>query len=786
MKKTTMKLTKVASLIGMTLAVGGTAVGNLSAQESADVLVLEELVVTARKVEESIQDIPVAISAFSAEQLRKRNVEQLEDIALQTPGLTFEDFSNGGFGAPVVRGASQFSLTALEQNVSTFFDGVYIPRNYALDLGVGSLERVEVVKGPQSALYGANSFLGAINYVSAKPDLEAFGGNIQVTVGDDGRQDVSAEVSIPLVADRLAVKIGAATSEYDGDILNSHPAANDGPSFGTDDSLSGWDKDTVSVSFLAKPTDNLNIELAYHNFDVFTESRAQTRLEVGDLNCGGTLFFGPVRGFCGELPSTPLAPGSSTPTGFLVDPRSIGLDAETEITRAAISGNITENLTVSYQFANIEGDVFSAGISDRNPLTGQDLTFFGFPGFFNAFTVLPVGGFDYDSHELKVEFNGDNGFYGMIGVFDSDGIDADTGQGGFFAPLFTQSLAPITEANIEGSFTRNNNILETETTAIFARIQTPIFNENLTLSVEGRYTDETKSSNIVYNDGSTAQDREEDYFTPRVSLDYKLSDDTLLYASYAEGVKAGGFNPEFAGGGLAVDERTFDEDENDTIELGLKTTLLGGAMQLNATAYYIDWTNLQITQAAQNGGFFTNSITGNLGEATSKGVEADLTYAMTSSLTLNAGLALNDATYNSGTISQRLDRANICDDIVCRADGNVGGNELPRSSDTQWNIGLQYDGNLTSNLEYFLRADYVGQSEQFVSEANIGTIPSRELLNLRGGVSNENWSAEVWVTNATDESYVSNAFYIPSPFFIALVPTFGNQRRIGLNVSYKF
>ena len=781
------KLSKVAYFLGLSLAIGG--VNNVGAQSQDTGVVLEELIVTARKVSESVQDIPVAITAFSAEQLKKRSVEQLEDIALQTPGLTFEDFSNGGFGTPVIRGASQFDVTALEQNVSTFFDGVYIPRNYALDLGVGSLERVEVVKGPQSALYGANSFLGAINYVTTKPDLEMLVGNVEVTIGDDGREDIGAEVSFPVITDKLAIKVGVNSSEYDGDFLNSHPAANDGPSLGTDDSIGGWDKDTYSVSLLAKPNENLNIELAYHNFDVFTESRAQTRLELGDLNCGGMNFLSPgnFRGFCGELPDTPLVAGTDTPTGFLIDPRGFGLDSETEILRAAISGNLTENLSLSYQFANIEGEVFSVGNSDRSPLTGS-FDVFGTQTFQNAFTILPVGGFDYDSHELRLEFNGDNGLYAMVGAFYSDGSDIDTGDAGLFLPLFGDSLAPITEDVLTAGGGRNNNIIETETTAIFARIQTPIFNENFTLSVEGRYTDETKETNIVYNDGTSAQGRDEDYFTPRVALDYKLNDNTLIYASYAEGVKAGGFNAEIAPfvGSLLESEREFDEDENESIEIGLKATLLDGAMQLNATAYYIDWSNLQVTEAATNGGFFTTSITGNLGDATSSGFEADLTYAITPNLTFNAGLALNDATYSSGTISQRLDRGSICDDVVCSADGDISGNDLPRSSDTQWNIGAQYDGILTGDFNYFVRADYVGQSDQFISEANIGTIPSRELLNLRAGINNQNWSAELWITNATDERYVANAFYIPNPFFIALVPTFGNQRRIGANVSYSF
>ena len=149
--KTNIKLSKVAYFLSLTMAFGGVA--NVNAQETETEIVLEELIVTARKIEESVQDIPVAISAFSKDQLRKRSVEELEDVALQTPGLTFEDFSNGGFGTPVIRGASQFSVTQLEQNVSTFFDGVYIPRNYALDLGASSIDRIEVVKGPQSALY---------------------------------------------------------------------------------------------------------------------------------------------------------------------------------------------------------------------------------------------------------------------------------------------------------------------------------------------------------------------------------------------------------------------------------------------------------------------------------------------------------------------------------------------------------------------------------------------------------------------------------------------------------
>ena len=99
---------------------------------------------------------------------------------------------------------------------------------------------------------------------------------------------------------------------------------------------------------------------------------------------------------------------------------------------------------------------------------------------------------------------------------------------------------------------------------------------------------------------------------------------------------------------------------------------------------------------------------------------------------------------------------------------------------------MQYDGTLPRGITFFARADLAGQSEQYVGEINTATIPERTLLNVRGGFGGEHWNAEVWVKNLADEKYVSNAFYIPSPFFVDYVPTFGNRRRIGVTLNYSF
>ncbi|MEM7764627.1 MAG: TonB-dependent receptor [Pseudomonadota bacterium] len=741
---------------------------------------VEEIVVTARKTEESLQDISLSVNAFSAEDIATRSIEELEDVALYTPGLTFEDFSNGGFGTPIIRGASQFSVDQLEQNVSTFIDGVYIPRQYALDIGTIDMERVEVVKGPQSALYGVNAFMGAINYVTRKADLEEFYADVGAVIGSDGRQDFSGEISVPLSAGKAAIKLAAAISEFDGDWDNDHPAASAGISPGTDESISGWDNDSFSISFVAAPSEKWDLELAYHSFEQSTESRAQSRLELGDFNCGGTLFGGPVRAICGELPDTPIEAGTGEPIGFLIDPRGYGLISETDLVRASTSIDLTDNISVFYQFANIQSDVFSAGNSDRDPINGSS-----FNGLtFNAFTVLPVGGIDYDSHELRVEFARDSGLTAMLGFFYSDGEDIDDGLPGYFGPLLADNMDAITPETLDGLAT-NDLITNTTNRAYFGRVSWPLANDKWVLSAEGRYVDEDKGVNIVYNDGSVAPAYTDSYFTPRLTADYLVTEDNLLYLSYAEGTKAGGSNAEIAGD-LLASEREYGPDENSTIEFGSKNTFMGGRMQWNAAVFHTDWKNLQVTQAAANGGFFTTSIVGNLGEAGITGLETDWTFAATDTLTLNAGFSYVDATYDDGTISQRLDRANICDDVVCPANGDIGGNQLPRSSDIQWNLGAHYRNSLSNGIGYFLRADVVGQSEQFVSEANLGTIPSRTLVNLRGGLSGDRWSAELWIKNAADEEYVANAFYIPSPFFVAYVPTWGNQRRVGLTVNYSF
>ena len=746
--------------------------------------VFEEITVTARKVEESLQDVPVAITAFSKKTIKELSIEELDDVALLTPGLTFEDYSNGGFGTPTIRGASQINISQLEQNVSTFLNGVYIPRQYAVDIGTLNLERIEVVKGPQSALYGANAFLGAINYVSATPTLEGTTGSVTTTLGSDERFDVSAEVNTALIPDVLGLRVAGGYSEFDGDFTNNNPAGAT-VSGGVDGNIGGYEKDAFELGLKYQPSETFSLEFDFHRFNNETEGRGATRLNTAnnDLNCSGIVsaFTGlsSNRLFCGELPDEPV-PGPSGVAGIVAEPRSFGIDAETEVLSFGLNYAINEAWSVNYKFGNIQGDVFSGGSSDRDPVTGT--SFFGGPAS-NVFTLTPIGGFDYDSHELRFDFQGNNGTVATIGLFTSDGDDEDifvagTLPLGGLAPL--TSIADLSNAFVPGTpADPTTQITNTRTDAIFGRIQFGL-SEVLTLSLEGRYTDEEKD----VTDLNQSFTYEEDYFTPKASLDYRVSDNALIYASIGQGVKAGGVNVSNAE--LIDEERFFDVDENVSYEIGYKGTLANGAWQLNGAAYFIDWSDLQVNATATNAGLFDNSIILNLGSAESQGFEIETSYIVSDNITLNAGFAYVDATYDEGTISGRIARANACDGIVCSPDGDVGGNTLPRSSDVQWNIGAAYNGSLGNESSFFARIDVVGQSDQYVSEINAATIPSRTLVNLRGGVDFGNWTAELWVKNATDELYVSNAFFTPFSFAVDYIPTFGNLRQWGVTASYKF
>lgn len=787
-------LLKQASRTSLSLAIGTTVLMFNSAQvhsQDSDATLLEEIIVTARGYEESLQDVPLSITAFTAEAMERKSIAELDDVARFTPGFSYEDFS-GGLASPTIRGQAQNNVTALETNVSTFFDGIYIPRAWAVDVGTSNISRIEVVKGPQSARYGRNAFAGAINYepVKASLDQDEIAGDLEVTFGVDERQDVGLGVQVPL-SDQFVVAASYNYSEFDGSWSNRHPFSdiNVGDARSTTGNAGGWEKTGFSISAAAEVTDALSLELAFYNYDVENESRASQwydhNVSTGVFNCGSASLL-----ICGEMP------GSGGTTN--VDPRSYGVHSDTDIIRLGVDYQISDTLSLSYLYGNIEGNTDIGNGSEPEPSAcGSIISIFVLPAFspypLCNFQTTPIGSIDYDSHELRLDFAGDS-LRGGFGVFLSDGEDDFQFISYNIEPLLDPDnfTSLVNQTSPSGSFvtatpgpfnvTLRDNLTSTDVFSVFGELHWTSSDGATRAGIEARYS----KTEIDLLDNRAAATFSEDFtdIAPRFSFERDLSENTMLFASIAKGTKAGGFNP----GAIAVENQSFDEEVNWTYEIGTKQTLLDGRMTFNSAVYYSDWSDIQVNSADPDATDpLTTNIILNLGNADIYGVEFDLSYQANENLSLDATLSISDGTYGSGTIDQRYARPAVigvapCDDVVCNSNGDVSGNEIERAPNTQASFGIQWQGN-----NYYLRADLSYQDSFYASTVNIAELPDRTLLNLRGGVDvNDNLSISAWVENATDEKYVSNSFVVISRFNNQFGQYYGERLTAGVTAKYDF
>ncbi len=792
MKMTVFKYA-LKSMLSATLVITafyGGIIGVSSAQEDS-ALVIDEIVVTARNRAESLNDIPLSITAFDKDSIEKRTITELTDVARFTPGFSFEDFS-GGFATPIIRGQAQTVITGLEQNVSTFFDGLYVPRSWAIDVGTSNIERIEIVKGPQSARYGRNAFAGAINYIPTKATLsdgDPVSGQFNLNLGSDELVEVGAAIQVP-VGERFALAASYNTSEFDGSWENDHPFAslNLGTDKSTQDNVGGWDNTSYSVSIAAQLTDNWQADLAFYNYEQQNEARPVStfdhNVDQGIFNAGGRQFGNQLL-ISGELPS----PADTV----VVDPRAFGIHSDVDTLRFSTTIDFSEQWSATYLYGKIEGDSdIGTPTEPDGAVCGTILPAFLFPpnGLCN-FQTAPIGSIDYESHDLRFDFEGES-FRGALGLYSSEGVDdflfisfnipplLDANN---FVPLVGQ-IAPdfVGVLNIP----LRNEVTTTDVTSIFGELGWTSSDGATRLGVEVRYSD----TEVMLENLGSGVTFEEDFttVTPRFSFERDLNDDQLFYATLARGTKTGGFN----GAAVAVENQSFDEESNWTLEAGLKSSLLDGRLQLNGSVFYTDWEDLQINSADPDSldPLSTNIIL-NLGDAEIFGIELDATFLATDNLTFDGTFSFADATYKSGTIDQRFARPArfgdpSCDDIVCSSNGDVGGNEVERTPRTQISAGAQWDAE-SSLGNYYIRGDVSWQSSFYGDSVNVSEIPSRTLLNLRAGIELENGlSFSAWVKNLTDEEYVSNAFVILTPFNNQYATFLGSRRTMGISASYKF
>ncbi|MEJ0023446.1 MAG: TonB-dependent receptor [Alphaproteobacteria bacterium] len=583
---------------------------------------MEDVIVTARKRAENLQDVPLTISAFSRQDMDRWGARSLSDIAQLTPGVNFESYAAGGYPALTIRGVSQTNILAFEGNVSTFFGGIYLPRTYMFDPGLMGLERVEVVKGPQSALYGRNAFAGAINYVplapSATPTID-----LSVTSGTDELFGYNAMLGGGALDGKVKLLAGLNHSEFDGTWTNTRPGVNSGVANGTSGKMGGYDNDTYFVSLGLEPTSRASITLNWVRSDKDSEAQGRYGMSrnTGQTNC--SLIGGVYQFYCGELPVLPSN----------IDPRSQGLHARTEISRAVFNYQFTDEISASYMFGRVISSAYSFDQTSINSVTGDTPAGMAFLG-------QPIGSNQSNSHEARLDW--DHGSTkASAGVFyssldDEYKILSATAPPGGFTPL-----TPSTTA-----FLAQSQFSEVTTKSAFAQISQDFLDAKFNIALEARYTKETKELYDQITFGRFSADF--NYFTPRAVAKWNFTPDNNAYVSAAKGVKSGGFNS----GTILPSERVFDPESNWTYEIGTKNDFLNRRVQLNASAFYTDWSNLQTVSVSGNPAF-TGTLTRNVGEAKVYGAEFEGRAMLTEGLQAAATFTYTHPTYGDGIIDPR-------------------------------------------------------------------------------------------------------------------------------------
>jgi iron complex outermembrane receptor protein len=676
-------------------------------QASANNVQLEETLVTARKRTENLQDVPMSINAFGSEALERLDIVRMAEVVEQVPNMTFISGEAGRLNTPVIRGMALIDSRGFDNNVGVFIDGVYVSGRAAQDIGLLDVERVEVIKGPQSSLYGRNTFAGAVNFVTRNP-TEELSGNVSLTLGEDNLTRVQAAVSGPLIENTLSGRISVGYLDDDGTYDNENTSRN----------LDGANNETVAATLMYTPNDNTEILLDLYYADEQRDTRA---LQLVDNNCGervatatSTSFeIGQPYYYCGTLPSFDADDVSLSPAAFSSDgeTKKVALRMNFELNGGYLLNSVTaftENESIG--FTDLDrgqegGAHYGYGSLEEYEALGSPGIIFSNAPYIpsnympvaeaNFNTYIGSQGLDqkYWEQELRLSspedrrlrwtaglfyFEHENDQTSSLNIDVSDAVAAsglspdelvfftlDTGATGFpggeFAlphPLLGQqyevsdSTALWTDGLVsEGNLTLSEQ--EVEQYAVFGSVDYD-FTDTLTATAELRWTSETRTLRDVKDDffftvpPSIDYEVDDDYWDPRFTLRYTPKDDLMFYGSAAHGTRSGGIN-----GNLTVDDEDilyFDKETNWTYELGAKTTWFDNRLQIDAAVFYIDWEDAQFRQRLtdSNGAFLT--ATTNSTGLTVEGIEFTFVTMPIEGLRISGGAGYSSAEFESGTL----------------------------------------------------------------------------------------------------------------------------------------
>lgn len=688
---------------------------------------LPEIVVTARKREESILEVPVAITSFTAESIEQMGLQNLGDIARFTPGFAL----NQAYGRqpasfkPVFRGLTTVRNGVMNANAgNTFIDGVYVG-SALLTTELANIERVEIMRGPQSAQYGRNTYAGAINYVTRKPSgrLE---GQVKATAGNDERYETSGWLSGPLFgSQRLRFALGAAHSEYGGEWHNLR----DGSDIG------GEETDEVSAKLLLQPTDDLDIALRL-GWQRVDDDHYAAYLQPSTLN-----------NCCFRNADAPRAREYYTGKAQPHDAVNLYTDL---LERTGGSGTrldrLLGSLAIDWRIGELTLTSLTGFIRDEYGL-GFDTSYAGYdpsvpPAPPGSFLIYEERDFDDFSQELRLTSAADQPLRFTFGAYFYDG-EADT-------PL-RYRIDPATGAASADNRSRD----EVENRALFGAVAWD-FAAHWNAGVELRWSeDEVRVTSLPASGSATTYDADPDSLTPRFTLSWQPVASTTAYINISKGTKAPDFNtrvPTLPDNTPNEDYRKVDEETVWNYELGMKGVYFDRRLSLSLAAYHLDVRDQQLTQLIELASGGTASILTNAQSSSVWGLEAETGWQISERLTLQATYAFTDSEFDEWVSQEQADLLGSNGTYAeNQALGSVADMESPRVPEHMASLVLRYERPLSATMRWYGSADYSYESSKYAAEDNLIETGDRNLVGLRTGLAIGSWDFGLWVRNLFDD-----------------------------------
>ncbi|MBT4696515.1 MAG: TonB-dependent receptor [Alphaproteobacteria bacterium] len=741
-----------------------TSFSTISAQdnEEASSLGIEEIIVTARKREESLQDVPIAITAVT-EQLQDATIRNIADLSAFAPNVIIGETSVRARGSAItLRGInSSESDKSLDPKILVELDGVAIGTNSGQIIENFDLERIEILRGPQGTLFGKNTNGGVIRVMRSRPTGE-FGGKVEMTIGDNGQEEFRALINTPIVEDILALKVFGTTIKNDGHIYNTFLKV-DGPK---------KDYTNYGATFLFTPNDKFEALLTIEQYDDGSDVGAWTNEnDDSTLICN---LYDPSRG-------VPALIAKYNPGGYSTCKSTAGLGP-------------TENATNDHNPGQFDTDAYTLNmtydLSDSMTLTyvgayreeGEQTTweYDGTPMpwiWIDAFNA-----YEQESHEVRLEIITDKanittGAYFWDSTYRQDWVT----RGSFWSTLVAPELYPICEQFGLGAIrcepglgaTLGENYAQkllqtqnTESKAIFVNIDYQL-NEKLMLTGGLRYTEEEKeftggqsylttlerayinnfeSIGLPGEVGVATLTKKYDEISGVVGLSYKYTEEIMFYATYKEGFQSGGF---FGRNQNVADfKNTYDPEYAKTLELGMKSLLMDKRVQLNIAAFRNDFEDKQEDTIKLDPSTKTVvTVIDNVAGVLYQGLEIESRFLVSESFEAFVNVGLLDAEYD-GFIAD-LDGAN--------AEGLVE----PTNNDYLTpkyapEMTASFGGTFTTELgdgelQLFAKYSFVDELYSITDNRDVGKIPSTEKIDASITFLKDSYKISLFGRNLTDE-----------------------------------